>query len=101
MDSAMSKWTSYNGVVNTMGYDSDLRLTGISVPGVQSLAFTWDAADRITAITNGINGNYTQSLGYDAVDRLTSMTSGARSELPVHKRCQGQFTAGCRRRDFS
>jgi len=80
MDSAMSKWTSYNGLVNTMGYDSDLRLTGINVPGVQSLAFTWDAADRITAITNGINGSYTQSLGYDAVDRLTSMTSGARSE---------------------
>lgn len=80
MDSTMSKWTSPNGLVNTMGYDSDLRLTGISVPGVQSLAFTWDAADRITAITNGVNGNYTQSLGYDAVDRLTSMTSGARNE---------------------
>lgn len=80
MDGAMSKWTSYNGLVNTIGYDSDLRPTGIGVPGVQSLAFTWDVADRIAAITNGINGNYTQSLAYDAVDRLTSMTSGARNE---------------------
>ncbi|MGS1121576.1 RHS repeat domain-containing protein [Rhodanobacter sp. UC4436_H3] len=47
---------------------------------MQSLAFTWDAADRITTITNDINGSYTQNLGYDAVGRLTSMTSGACSE---------------------
>ena len=44
-DLAMSNWTSYNGLTNTIQYDSDLRHTSISVPGIQSLAFQYDNAD--------------------------------------------------------
>jgi RHS repeat-associated protein len=77
MDMAMSGWTSYNGLTNTISYDSDLRPTGISTPNVENLAFSYDTADRITKITNGMNGSNTQTLGYDALDRLTSVASGA------------------------
>jgi len=79
-DIAMASWTSSNGLVNTLAYDSDGRLGSISVPGVQSLAFTYDAADRITQITNGLDGSMTETLGYDALSHLTTETSGADNE---------------------
>lgn len=80
MDLAMSNWTSYNGLNNTISYDSDLRPTAISVPNTESLAFTYDAADRITYIANGMNNGNSQSLGYDALNRLTSVNSTAENE---------------------
>lgn len=76
-DLAMSGWTSYNGVANTIGYDSDLRPTSITAAGVQNLVFAYDTADRIIKITNGVHGNDTQNLGYDVLDRLTSVSSSA------------------------
>ncbi|MEO9215339.1 MAG: RHS repeat-associated core domain-containing protein, partial [Rhodanobacter sp.] len=79
-DVAMASWTSRNGLVNTLSYDSDGRLGSISVPGVQSLAFTYDAANRITQIANGLDGSMTETLGYDALSHLTTETSGADNE---------------------
>lgn len=76
-DGAMASWTSSNGLTNTLGYDGDGRLASISVPGVQNLALAYDDADRITRITNGIDGALTQSFGYDALSRLTSVASMA------------------------
>lgn len=80
MDMAMSAWTSSNGLTNTLSYDTDGRLTGISVPGKQSLGFTYDAADRITQITNGIDNTLTQNFGYGAQSRLVSVYSGVENE---------------------
>lgn len=81
MDMAMSGWTAYyNSPPDTITYDSDLRPTSITMAGVESLAFSYDAANRITQIDNGINGSYSQSLSYDALNRLTAMTSGAENE---------------------
>jgi RHS repeat-associated protein len=80
MNLGMASWTSSNGLVNTMGYDTDGRLTGISVPGVQSLGFTYDNADRITQIGNGLDGTQTQYFGYDAMSRLVSVYSGVDNE---------------------
>jgi len=79
-DRAMAGWTSSNGLVNTLDYDTDGRLTGISVPGKQSLGFTYDHADRIIQIANGIDGSLTQDFGYDAMSRLVSVYSGADNE---------------------
>jgi RHS repeat-associated protein len=67
----------YNGLTNTIAYDSDLRPTSISVPNVESLAFSYDAANRLTGITNGLDSSMTQTLGYDALNRLTDVSSGA------------------------
>ena len=80
MDMAMSAWTSSNGLSNTLAYDTDGRLTGISVPGKQSLSLTYDTANRITQIANGIDSTLTQSFRYDAMSRLTSVSSGADNE---------------------
>jgi len=76
-DQDMTAWTSGNGLTNQLAYDSDGRLAGVTVPGIQDLAFTYDGADRITKITNGIDATMTQSFGYDALSRLTSVASVA------------------------
>lgn len=77
MNAGMSSWTSSNGVVNTLNYDTDGRLTGISAGSVQSLGFGYDVANRIIAVTNGIDGSMNQNLGYDDESRLLSLYSGA------------------------
>jgi RHS repeat-associated protein len=76
----MAGWTSGNGLINTLSYDSDGRLTGISVPTVEDLSFAYDKADRITSITNGIDSSQSQSFTYDDHSRLTSATGLAESE---------------------
>ena len=79
-DQAMSAWTSSNGLSNTLGYDDDGRLTAIWVPGVQTLGFTYDNADRITQIANGIDTALTQNFGYDEQSRLVSVYASADNE---------------------
>lgn len=73
LDLAMSSWTSYNGLSNTIGYDSDLRPTSITVPNIESLSFAYNSANQLISITNGMNSSLSQALGYDALNRLTSM----------------------------
>lgn len=79
-DLALSGWTANNGLTNSLSYDADVRSTGISVPGVQSLSFSYDSGNRLTQVTNGINGALTQSFGYDSASRLTSISSSVDSE---------------------
>jgi RHS repeat-associated protein len=77
MNAGMSGWTSSNGLVNTLSYDTDGRLTGIGAGSVQSLSFSYDTANRIVGITNGIDGSVSQNFGYDDESRLVSVYSGA------------------------
>lgn len=55
--------------------DASGRLAGLSTSTangpLQSLTFGFDTADRITAITNGVDADETQHYQYDAVSRLT------------------------------
>jgi RHS repeat-associated protein len=76
----MLGWTSSNGLTNTLSYDTDGRLTGITVPATQSLGFGYDTANRITQLNNGIDTTLSQTLGYDAQSQLNSVTSGADNE---------------------
>lgn len=57
-------------------YDTDRRLTGISTNNggapIQSLTYGFNAANQVTAITNGVDTGLTQTYGYDNLSRLTS-----------------------------
>lgn len=77
---AMAGWTASNGLTNSINYDSDMRIIGISTPGVQNLAFSYDNANRTTKITNGMDSTLTQNFTYDALSRLSTVISGADNE---------------------
>jgi len=76
----VSSWTSSNGLSNSLSYDTDGRLTGMTVQGVQSLSFAYDAASRLTQITNGSDGAMTQNFGYDAQSHLAWVVASADNE---------------------
>jgi RHS repeat-associated protein len=80
MNAGMKSWTSSNGLMNTLTYDTDGRLTGVSAAGVQNLSFSYDAADRIVGLSNGIDNAMSQSFGYDEESRLRSVQSDADNE---------------------
>ena len=72
-----SRYMSYgNGLWRSRNFDTDMRLAGISTNGsagpLQSLTYGFDAADRITAITNGVDAGLTQQYQYDGASRLTN-----------------------------
>lgn len=75
MDAALASWTSSNGLTNTLAYDTDGRLTGISVPGVESLGYRYDTTNRLAGIDNVLDGTMSQDFGYDDQSRLVLMSS--------------------------
>lgn len=77
---AMSGWISNNGLSNSFGFDSDGRVVSIAVPGVQNLSFSYDYANRVLGIQNGIDNTLTQVFTYDGMSRLTSVVSAADNE---------------------
>ncbi len=75
MDAGMNGWISSNGLVNTLSYDTDGRLTGMGAGSVMSLGLSYDNADRIIGINNAIDGSMSQNFGYDDESRLVSAYS--------------------------
>lgn len=67
-----------NGLVLTLSYDQDYRLTEIRTADgatvVQDLDYTYDAADNITAIADVLNATRNQTFTYDELHRLIGAT---------------------------
>jgi hypothetical protein len=42
----LASWTSSSGLTNILAYDTDGRITGISVPGVEGLGYSYDTTNR-------------------------------------------------------
>lgn len=80
MNAGMSGWTSSNGVVNTLSYDTDGRLTGIHAGSVQSLDLGYDVANRVVSLANDVDPSMSQEFGYDDESRLVSVFSDADME---------------------
>jgi len=64
-------YTLGNGQTYTRGYDQDGRIASYSL-GTQTFAIGYDAASRISFITDTANAANANTYGYDALDRLTS-----------------------------
>ena len=72
-----------NGVAETRSFDLDYRMTSLVDAGmapVQNLTYTYDAANSVSSITDGVTATNSQAFGYDALERLTS-ASGAYGSL--------------------
>jgi RHS repeat-associated protein len=68
-----------NGIVETRAFDLDYRATGIADTGaamMQQLSYSYDAANNVTAVADGVTPGNSQSFGYDALDRLTTAAGG-------------------------
>jgi RHS repeat-associated protein len=66
-----------NSVKETEVYDLDYRLTSLTDSGtasVQNLAYGYDLANNVTAITDAITPGNSQAFGYDVRNELTSAT---------------------------
>ena len=75
----MKTATLGNGVQLTDSYDADYRLTGRQAVGtatLQSLTLGYDGAGNITAITDGVAANLSQTYQYDLVGRVKQGTGG-------------------------
>ena len=70
-----SAWTDGGGASYGRSFDQDGRISGLALPSSDTLALTYDAASRITAVTDSAIA--AKSFGYDALDRLTSYAGGA------------------------
>ncbi len=76
----VSALTFGNGLAEKRAFDQDYRLTSIASSGVQNLAYNYDAANNVLAITDGLNASNSQTLTYDALDRLVG-AAGAYGKL--------------------
>jgi RHS repeat-associated protein len=72
-------WTYGNGLGHLVHFDTDGRVFGISSSTgstlVQSLTYGFNAANEITAITDGIDAGQTRNYQYDALGRVAQETA--------------------------
>ena len=69
MNLAMSAWNSSNGLRNVNAYDEDMWLIGIRVPNIQRWDYGYDTANRLTTITDNLDGTLSQTLDYGELSR--------------------------------
>ncbi len=68
-----------NGVAETRSFDADYRLTKLAGAGnkpVQSLTYSYDAANNVSSIADGVTAANSRTFGYDGLNRLTSAAGG-------------------------
>jgi RHS repeat-associated protein len=69
-----------NGTIESWSFDTSYRPTSImdalSGTNLQKLTYAYDAANNVTAISDGVNAANSQTLSYDADNRLTGAASG-------------------------
>lgn len=76
----MTQWRGNSGLAATLTYDTDGRLTHLDAPGVQSIDVSYDTANRIVGIANGVDLAMTQAIDYDGYSRVTEVASAANNE---------------------
>jgi YD repeat-containing protein len=72
----VSSLTYSNGIVGTIGYDNQYRVSSITAGAVMNLSYSqYDANGNIQSITNILDATKNKSFTYDALDRLDIATA--------------------------
>jgi RHS repeat-associated protein len=71
-------WMAGNGASYRRTFDLDGRTIGLTLPASDTIALTYDAASRITSMTE--SGLPTKTFSYDALDRLKEYMTGAAAQ---------------------
>jgi RHS repeat-associated protein len=76
-------------------YDAADRRTGMTVQGQPALAYTWDDSERLTAITQTVNGTARNiALAYDQANRRSKITfPGALEQRMTYSKAWGRPSA--------
>ncbi|WP_460731505.1 RHS repeat-associated core domain-containing protein [Lysobacter tyrosinilyticus] len=69
-------FTFGNGLGRSRFEDASARATKIETTGLQQLDYSYNTANEVTTITNGIDAGLTQQYTYDLLSRLQSNTMG-------------------------
>lgn len=76
----VAEWVYGNGLNRKYNFDSDGRITGISVSSsdamLQSLTYAYNVNNEISKVTNGVAAGITQSYSYDELSRLKQFSTG-------------------------
>ncbi len=75
----VTTWTAGNGTVFTRTFDQDNRIATLSLPANDNISLTYDAASRITGISE--TGLGAKSFAYNKQNRLTSFSNGTTSQI--------------------
>ena len=67
-------FTYGNELAESRSYDAAYRLGTLTAGSVQALTYSYNAADDVTGIKDGVTTGNSQSLAYDVLDRLTGAT---------------------------
>jgi RHS repeat-associated protein len=75
----VSGLTYGNGIVETRAFDLDYRPSSVadaSAKTMQNLSYSYDAANNVISIADGVTPGNSQSFGYDALNRLVAAAGG-------------------------
>ncbi len=75
----MNALTFGNGISEARAFDLDYRLTSVADTGtnpVSILGYSYDAANDVLSVTDGVTASNSQTLAYDTLNRLTSAAGG-------------------------
>lgn len=84
---APAYWTYGNNAMRSQTYDTDGRLktltTGVGAASQQKYTYSWDATNRITGITDGVDPGQSTTFAYDVMGRLTVQTIQSIADAPI------------------
>ncbi|MGH6839236.1 MAG: RHS repeat-associated core domain-containing protein, partial [Methylocella sp.] len=73
-----ASWQEGNGASYVRTFDQDGRITGLALPGADTIALTYDAASRITGMTE--TGLPAKTFTYNTLDRVHIYASGTATQ---------------------
>ncbi|WP_449426523.1 RHS repeat-associated core domain-containing protein [Rhodanobacter lindaniclasticus] len=84
---APAYWIYGNNAMRSQTYDTDGRLktltTGVGAASQQKYTYSWDATNRITGITDGVDPGQSTTFAYDVMGRLTVQTIQSIADAPI------------------
>lgn len=92
-----SSWTYGNGVTDSRTFDLDYRMTSVTDHGaanIQYLSYSYNAANRVTAITDHVTAADNQTFTYDRTGQITYASGPYGTGTVTYDSNSNRLTAG-------
>jgi RHS repeat-associated protein len=91
-----SSWTYGNGLTDSRTFDLDYRMTSVTDTGtgnIQYLSYSYNAANRVTAIIDHVSAAKNQSFTYDRTGQITFASGSYGSSTVTYDSNSNRLTA--------